>query len=70
MTGSLELLEESRLEFSTVMVVRLVTFENLVQALENERPETMQGAKVEHEFESMCRVMVIWTNDRWTIQLV
>ena len=65
----MELPKECGLNFPAAMVGCLVALQDLVQSLEDERPELPERPVVSNEVGSMGSIVVIWADDFRTIQL-
>lgn len=51
------------------MVSAIITLQYLVDTLEEKCPEAMQWTKVVNALGDMCRVVMIWTHDIFTVEL-
>lgn len=66
----MKLHEKGRFKCTVQMVVGLVRFQQLVEALEQESPEIVERAKIAHTSTNMGRKVMVRFDRARTIQLV
>lgn len=69
LTSPLKLSKEGRLQLAVCMIVGLEGLQNLIEALEQECPEVMEGAKVTCKSANMSRIMMVWFECTRSIKL-